>query len=555
MRATSALKKVTGPYVTEAYTTLDNHNDKEFLAFMERVHARFLNMTEQGTRQIFRTDAEGLWELYLGTFGAKPRKGRKAAAKRQYHTCNCCRRFIENYGNLAIITAEGAVESIMWNPADAPAEYEPALNLMKKAVEAANVTGIFLSPDWKWGDPESGGWLHFALPIPPVMRYKPGALTAGQAMAEKLEDFKNVTRALEDYSLPQLETAVTLLESESLYRSEKLLGGVKWLRDLKQIRNHNRGRRRNHLLWHMIGRAPAGFCHPRSGMAGTLLDDLANGMSYADVKRRFDSKMNPMKYQRPVAAPKAGTIVAAEKLVDQLAAAGSLRRRQARLDDIQAALWVQPLLAEPTTKSGVFSGLQAKGAGGEPSGQLRVDKGVMTWAYFTDKVLRTLDKLEVYVPPVGHFVGLVTAAVPSAPPILEWDLPDRRNPVSWYLYRHNPRASEFSLQSGHYTRVKVVTEKPSMWTVPGEHHGKGAILIIEGAKDRQQPGLCLFPEILKSEFHGVRSVMEAYSRSKRLEEVSNPAAGLMISPNSGDRICLRGWRGGVSMDCIIDRWE
>ena len=44
-----------------------------------------------------------------------------------------------------------------------------------------------------------------------------------------------------------------------------------------------------------------------------------------------------------------------------------------------------------------------------------------------------------------------------------------------------------------------------------EHHGAGVLFVLAGARESRQDGSALFPEILKSEFHGIRSVIEAYS--------------------------------------------
>src|SRR5207253_1562968 len=43
--------------------------------------------------------------------------------------------------------------------------------------------------------------------------------------------------------------------------------------------------------------------------------------------------------------------------------------------------------------------------------------------------------IELQVPgSSGHFMALITATRPEAPPILQWDSEERRNPVSWYYH-------------------------------------------------------------------------------------------------------------------------
>ncbi len=74
-------------------------------------------------------------------------------------------------------------------------------------------------------------------------------------------------------------------------------------------------------------------------MIGTLLEDLTAGLPFAQIKAKFDAKMDALNYQRPAAAPAAGNIARAEKIIAKLKTEGSLDRRFARLDEIQK-LWV-----------------------------------------------------------------------------------------------------------------------------------------------------------------------------------------------------------------------
>ncbi len=88
-------------------------------------------------------------------------------------------------------------------------------------------------------------------------------------------------------------------------------------------------------------------------MIGTLMEDIQAGLRFAEVKAKFDAKMDPLLYQRPQAAPSAGNIAQAEKVVQALASAGALQRRFARLKDIQA-LWTRRVSRCPPS-GGVFA--------------------------------------------------------------------------------------------------------------------------------------------------------------------------------------------------------
>jgi hypothetical protein len=312
------------------------------------------------------------------------------------------------------------------------------------------------------------------------------------------------------------------------------------------------GRRKN-VVWRAIAKAPAGFCHPRSSMIGTLLEDIEAGMEFSEVSRRFAAKMAPTQYQRPQAAPTAGAIEAAEKLIAQLGAAGSLARRYARLDEVQA-LW-KPAQAKGAAPDGmVFAGLKAKGSAPPPT--MAIPAQTMTWAKFAAEVLPTAEKIELRAPAIGPYTAFVTAVNADAPPILQWDNDSARNPVSWYLYSHGASAVQFGLIENAWVKVNAVCLKPSMWNGGMEHQGVGIVLILDAAKDTYNPGAALFPEILKAEFHGARSVIEAYSREKRLEGAGDQSAsGYMLSKGQAWGVVVRVSSGSSVCEYKLDRWD
>ena len=522
-----------------------NQHDDDYDAFLLRLDARFMANCERGAKPLFTTDVENLWELYLDSF-VDP-------AERQHHNCHACRRFVERFGPLVTIGADGVTTPVMWHEDDAQVNTRPAMVAMVRAVRRAKVTGVFLSSDAVWGTPDTGVWRHMAVLPHPRMMFGRATQTAGQAMAEKREDFKTVMNALNEFTLTHLETALTLLKSEALYRSEKVLGQAEWLHGLHVARATARGDGRANVVWLAIATAPAGFCHPRSSMIGTLLEDIAADKSFAEVSRAFAAKMHPLQYQRPQAAPTAGAIAAAEKVMQQLGAAGSLARRFARVDELQALWRPVPKKDAPTT-GGVFGHLQPKG---QSAPVMDIPAQTMTWDKFQRTVLPTAERIEFLAPLSGSYTALVTAVNADAPPILQWDSAQTRNPVSWYMWMRGSTASSFGLRSGLFYEVSAVTLKPSMWNGGCEHQGDGVIFVIADARESKQAGAALFPEILKAEFHGIRSVIEAYSRSASIEGMDQPhAAGMLLSKDDKSWSArVRVWNGGRSMDYKLDRWD
>lgn len=494
-----------------------------------------------GDGQLFSTDAEGLWEAYLGAFPPDDR---------QFHTCNTCRHFIQRFGHLVTIAEDGTTTPAVWCTGDVQGQELAAISAMERLVRRAKVTGLFLSSDRVWGQPTTGVWRHMSLQAPKQCLHASKVLTAGQAMAEKLEDFRNVRRALAEFTAPLVDQALGLLKSDALYRSEKVLGQAQWLADVHAALEGAPKHRRDATLWRFVGAAPAGFCHPRSSMIGTLLEDIAAGLSFDTAANRFADKMHPLRYQRPQAAPKAGAIEAAEKLVAQLGIERSLQRRFARLDELVTVWKPQaPATEEPT--GGVFGHLKARGAATPVP--MTAPAQDITWTKFAATVLGDARSIEVQVPAHGSFAGLLTADDPDAPPILQWDMPERRNPVSWYLYVRGSSAIHWGLRGGTWAKVNAITLKPSMWNGGFEHQGKEALLIIDGAKDsRTGQGNCLFPETLKSELHAVRATIEAYAKVATLHGREEASANGLLAVGATVRVTNN---RGVAAAYRIDRWD
>lgn len=526
----------------QSAVAVGNYDNHDYETFLARFNSRFLATV--CTSPLFTTDAEGLFAAYLESF--------PEGTERQHHNCSACRNFIERYARLVTIDESGKTAPALLAVEDD--QYGAALAAMAKIVRKAKVTGVFLSSERVLGSPVTGPWRHLSVELPKSMLYSRVTLTANQAMAEKREDFININRALAEFTLPMLEQALTLLKTDSLYRSEKVIGPAQWLHDLHVARDaaHHKG----NVVWRAIATAPAGFCHPRASMIGTLLEDIAAGMDFAEVSRRFQSKMHPLQYQRPQAAPSAGAIAQAEKIVEQLGAAGSLARRFARLEEVEA-IW-KPKQQQEVKREGVFGHLKAKGAP-EPI-NMAVPPVTMTWDKFQRTVLPDADSIEFYARAArDNYAALVTAVNADAPPILQWDNLERRNPVSWYVWNGGSAPEQFGLQRGAACPVSAITLKPSMWGGSDDkfsHQGQAVLFILEGAKETRQAGAALFPEILKSEFHGIRSVIESYSRSAEIEGIENATAcGILLGKGGNWEHLFRVTTKGRAVDYRLDRWD
>lgn len=507
---------------------------------------------------LFTTDATGLYDVFLAALPAD---------RRQHYECRTCRRFVDGFGGLVCIDGHGMVHSPFWDDWKIPPFFYDSVDAVSRTVAKARVNGVFLTSERVWGLPDnrspkspSGEWHHMHVVPSSEMIHRPSALlTSEQVMAEKLQDHAMLSRGLAEFPIEIVRQAHTLLTTGALYRSEKCIGVAKWLLDLHDLRAKTKHKvERENFVWRAVATAPTGFCHVRSTMIGTLLEDLAAGKPFEAIKRSFDAKMSPIQYQRPQAAPTDGQLAAAERVIEKLASAGSLARRYATLEDVLShAIWTPRAQGMREPSGGVFGHLKSKGRAAE---LIDVSALAITWEKFQRTVLPIAETIEFRTPHgSAPFFAFVTAADLAAPPILQWDREDQRNPVSQYFYHGGSQPTAWGLPIGAFCEVAAITRQPSNWTQAHDHQGDGAYFILRGARDLhpRRAGIGLFPETLKSEYHGIRAAIEAYSHSQKLggEEAAS-ACGVAIQKNgSSGGLIFRVTAAGARVMYRLDRWD
>jgi len=479
--------------MSERVSSIDTcHENDGYSEFEQTVRDRLASF---GDVPLFTTDASNLWQLYVDGI----------PGDRQHYNCHACRNFIERYGGIVTIIEDGEAMPVMW-PVIVPDVFQDSIAAIWLAIKKAKVTGVFLSKDKVLGTPITGQWTHLSAqnPRPFMTRLH----TASEVMAEKRSDFILLKTSMKEYPINAINQVLLLLKADALYRSEKVLGIAKWFKALHDATSTEKNCKiRDNLLWRAVALAPPGYCHVKNTMIGTLLDDIVAGMSLEDASRRFAAKMHPLQYQRPQAAPSAGNLARAEEIVAKLGIEKSLDRRFARLNEVQA-IW-RPLDQQPETKNGVFSHLKQKGKAEIQSDAPHV---IITFKKFVEIVLPDALRMDLMVPYRGNFMAMLTAEHMDAPPIIQWDSIEQRNPFSWYLYHAGSYARDWGISEG-WQKVTVICLSPSLWQEGSAHQGNGAIFLLEGAKDsKKNQGNALFPEILKADLREVRSVIEAYSK-------------------------------------------
>ena len=154
---------------------------------------------------------------------------------------------------------------------------------------------------------------------------------------------------------------------------------------------------------------------------------------------------------------------------------------------------------------------------------------------------------------------MITASDPAAPPILQWDLPDERNPVSWYFYVSGSLPARWNLKPSVYHPVTAVCLQPTLWKPAKSfaHHGEKVFFLLKGAWDREYTKGCgFFPEFLRSEFHEIRATLEAYAQNAEVAgKDAAECCGIGLQKGTAWNHTFRVTAKGIRTTYKLDRWD
>jgi len=495
---------------------------------------------------LFTTPVEDLFQTYLDHLPNNT----------QHYNCNCCRRFVNRYGGIVQIDNVGRLISPLWSESGVPSFFRPAVMAMSDRLRQSKINGVFLTETKTWGDPVTGNWTHLSLEF--SKPYKGTLLDAGQKMAELQQDYLLLFDTINEYTPDVLTEAMRILQGDHLPSVERALVNARWFHELLSKVKDLKGAMRSNFVWSFVAVAPPGFVHFKNGMLGTLLDDLKSGLDFNAVKARWTEKMHPLQYRRPQAAPSAGTIKQAEEAFEKLGLGPSLRRKFARFEEIKT-FWIPEVeVYEPDVSRGVFSHLRSKDSPAEP-GFMALPAQTMTWARFQRDVLPTAKKLEFFTPPYGrrdNFFAFVSAFEPESKPLLSWDTVPR-NTVSSFVYVNGSTPAHWNLPVGEYVEVTALARNPWVWYHEFNDVHPGINFILKGAHlSTHIKGSAIFPEDVRSDLHGIRSVIEAHSKQDTiLSPIEGMANGVRFSKGDNNRPQPFAIRVNGRDKYILDRWE
>jgi hypothetical protein len=488
----------------------------------------------------------------------------------QEFNCQTCSKFVKNYGDLALVDEEtGALLPLFWNSSDNIDPFKEPVSAVAKLLTSGKVTQVFKLTQRKLhaGTRECGGWTHMSFEFPST-RLQPEGIP-GLSTASSAELASMLTQVLTDYDLDVVRRTSQLLLEDKLSYADGHKASIRWLLDLKEKKSdalEAANEVAKHNLTHHIAASSFLGClkQLRSGAVGVLLSDVKENKSFQEIERSWNGMTQPLAYMRPTAAPSAGNIAVAEKLFSSLGLTKEdMRREYLTENGIPDNAYIfrdRQCSASTPPKEGIFSHIVPKKAPKKSREQseiphkwnIDVPPTSMSFSTFARKVLPNAQKIEYrLLDSIGLYYFIT--GLPGSKPLMQWH--DDTNRVSWYTHNTAVKVAAHGLHSG-WTPVPYIIPFPHLWDgIPATtafplsedtattfkyYHSKNGFRYLIGLKGIEEPGdleLCLFPTIMKSEFHGVRSTIERYSKMGRIEK---PQGAAMVGGVEIDRSSRKG---------------
>jgi hypothetical protein len=501
---------------------------------------------------------KSLFELYLSSLPEH---------LRPEHNCRSCRSFLARFGDLCQVQDDGTLRPLIWpqTPNDqVPAIYRSFVEDFNKLFQGRGVTQEYRITGTSClvlGELPTNGscFKHFHV-----------RLASTNPLANPLDYLSTDTaydmlaRVLDDYNVSVIHEGHHLLHHKLLH-STSHRPTINWLKHTAEAIESFSGdevQKRNLVTRYASG-APLGFLSAlRGGIIGTLLTDIKSGLEFDDISKRWNNLANGLAYMRPTALPSAGNVQVAEKSFADLGyTKDDLMRYFMTIDQIPdaAVLWKDQALFNQLAStrgaeeagSRIFASLDSK-IGNSKSltsnslpAKFKDDQGPPTKVSFRTFARKTLPDVELLELEIASSrqMGFFTIGAPNSKSPFYFG--SETNTASWYRWGQARNVSNVGLTAG-YCKVAAITTFPHMWEYMTAQEavafedssdvGAGAgevtkrrwigarddirfMFCLQGAKsDTRTTGLCLFPSLMRGEFHGVRKTVEAFSQQHQIAQ-------------------------------------
>jgi hypothetical protein len=329
-----------------------------FPAFAKMVTGLFQDLVKNSSVFVADIDGETLWAEYLAAF---PLDANPPYKKSTEHDCRCCKHFIRRAGAVVVVEDSGELRTI-WDRAaeDAPQPYGAVATRLRDRVRVSSIRDLFRVGDRESGfgaaftralDKETGKaltWQHFHTgEIPRHLRVA--------SPAEARGDYRTTVavfeRGLVELTPDAVETVLSLIESNSLYRGEEHKRAVVGFQKAQREYLSESGEQRRIFAWAHADSPVARF---RNTVIGTLVQDLSAGVDLEAAVRAFETKVAPQNYKRTTSLITPAMVKKAMETIETLGLESALERRFAVIGDVSVndVKWVDHAV-KPRMKGGI----------------------------------------------------------------------------------------------------------------------------------------------------------------------------------------------------------
>lgn len=542
--------KIVSKATAETFSDQDNYPKvRELVAKRIRSVSEDPNMAGQYLYLVTPRSSKKLHEIFIDNIPERVR---------QHYRCNACFMFINRVGALVTIDDDGTLHSVCWDvPLEEVGIFAPAFNEMKKAVESGTVRNVFSydrhkipayiqkdRSDLILGIPSTEDWTHFY----GILDTRNINLQVDKISEEEFRERLNISREnLNRWNIPAIKKALAYAGSGDLFATDKVKSQCERLLEIiEKYTTTISANGRLRLMWEN-----SFFLYHIGGSSiGALLDDFQNdNLSDSECIDRYNSKVDPLRYKRSQAAPSEALIKQAEKLISDLGAENSLKRRFALVSDLPRLLWA-PKADEDDNKeyrSGVFSKVKSKENAKDDYELVHNDGGKITLTKFMKSVVPGAKRITVITPAIGSYAAYVTAVDMEAPCIVKWDSKEVRNPISQYVYSNGSSKSQWNIFESEVDCVGIANFPEDL--LSEELSQSGALFILDHVYDTKNSASALFADNLIPELFPIRKVIESFSNATPLESVEGQkACGLTY--NSGTLYVKVYTEYAVTLYCI-----
>lgn len=400
-----------------------------FATFAHLVAQNFQDIVKSPVVFVADIDGDALWEKYLASF---PEGTDPIFKKRTWHDCSCCKQFIRRAGSVIAISVDAWTVHTVWDKAaeSAPEFYAGIAQALREEVISSGIRDIFrvAKNESHFGakqthslDEETKAaltWDHFYTGEIPA-RFR--AALPDTDRGDYRTTVQVFERGLVELKPDAIDTVLSLIESNNLYRGEEHLRAVTGFQKLQRaFTKLSVVQSRKHFVWANAGNPVARF---RSTVIGTLVQDLSDGQDLETAVRSFETKVAPQNYKRTTSLITPAMVKKATDTISELGLESALERRYAVIGDVSVndVKWVDGA-ARPLMKGGIGEMLLQHVASttSEAKGDEKAEH--ISIGDFMTKVLPDTQGMEVFFSSahLGNLMVLTAPRDPAPKQLFRW---------------------------------------------------------------------------------------------------------------------------------------